>query len=57
MNKRMTIFAGASKAVDPDQYPTTVEFFDRLPISVTTNLLFKSVVAFLMQDDKIGYLI
>ena len=54
MNKRMTIFAGAgaSKAVDPDQYPTTVEFFDGLPIFVTTNLLFKSVVALLMQDDK-----
>ena len=54
MNKRITIFAGAgaSKAVDPDQYPTTVEFFDRLPISVATNLLFESVVAFLMQDDK-----
>lgn len=50
----MTIFAGAgaSKAIDPDQYPTTVEFFDRLPISVTTNLLFESVVALLMQDDK-----
>ena len=50
----MAIFAcaGASRAVDPDQYPTTVEFLVRLPISVTNNLIFKSVVAFLMRDDE-----
>ena len=54
MHKRITIFAdaGASKPVDPDQYPTAVEFFARLPFYSNTNLLFKSVVAFLMQDGK-----
>src|ERR1041385_4384868 len=32
--------AGASKAVDPEAYPTTVEFFERLPGAVTNDTLF-----------------
>jgi len=32
--------AGASKAVDPQAYPTTVEFFERLPPEVKNDTLF-----------------
>ncbi len=39
--------AGASKAVRPDQYPTTVEFFDKLPEPVTQDDLFKLSVQYL----------
>jgi SIR2-like protein len=36
--------AGASKAVDPTQYPTTVEFFERLPASIKNTSMFELVV-------------
>ena len=39
--------AGASKAVSPDQYPTTVEFFERLPEGVTSLPLFGAITEFL----------
>ncbi len=46
--------AGASKAVAPDRYPTTVEFFESLPEPVTGNRLFMEVVAFLKRDSGNG---
>lgn len=42
--------AGASKAVGPDRYPTTVEFFDALPSEVTSQPHFQHVDAFLRQS-------
>lgn len=58
MNKNQTIVvfagAGASKAVAPEKYPTTVEFFENLPDSITKNELFKQVVVFLKQDSGEG---
>lgn len=39
--------AGASKAVRPERYPTTVEFFERLPEDVTGDLLFRYAVDYL----------
>src|SRR5687767_3340220 len=36
--------AGASKAVDPTQYPTTVEFFDRLPERITHRKLYNLLI-------------
>ncbi|HET6976214.1 MAG TPA: SIR2 family protein [Pyrinomonadaceae bacterium] len=46
--------AGASKAVDPQQYPTTVEFFARLPQHVTADDLFARAVEYLTLKDKTG---
>lgn len=43
--------AGASKAVDPDSYPTTAEFFSRLPESISNAVLFKNTVEFLKGQD------
>ncbi len=39
--------AGGSAAVDREQYPTTVEFFNRLPDGITRNNLFAQVREFL----------
>ncbi len=39
--------AGASKAVGPSQYPTTVEFFNALPAEVTSQPHFQHVETFL----------
>ena len=39
--------AGGSAAVDPEQYPTTVEFFNRLPGDITEDALFIKVSNFL----------
>lgn len=47
--------AGGSAAVDPEQYPTTVEFFERLPQEVTGDPLFALILAFLRaqkEDDQ-----
>ncbi len=44
--------AGGSAAVDPKQYPTTLEFFNLLPDSITTNTLFTSVKGFLTGPKK-----
>lgn len=46
--------AGASKAVAPEKYPTTVEFFDDLPEKITSNQLFEQVVGFLKEDSGEG---
>jgi hypothetical protein len=43
--------AGASKAVDPSMYPTTAEFFERLPDSIRGTPLFGGTVEFLRQKD------
>ena len=39
--------AGGSAAVDPEQYPTTVEFFNRLPDDIEEAPLFIQICAFL----------
>ena len=39
--------AGASYSVDPEQYPTTVEFFERLPSEVTKNQFFQETHRYL----------
>jgi hypothetical protein len=45
--------AGASKAVAPSKYPTTVEFFQSLPQSIKRNQLFIELERFLTRDgDK-----
>jgi hypothetical protein len=43
------IFAGAgvSKATNPNKYPTTVDFYDRLGLEVRNDELFKSVDSYL----------
>jgi hypothetical protein len=46
--------AGASKAVNPKHYPTTVEFFERLPTKITRAKLFAEAVEFLKTDDPLG---
>ena len=46
--------AGGSAAVDPDQYPTTVEFFKRLPPEITGEHLFVLVRDFLMTQKEDG---
>jgi SIR2-like domain len=53
MNNRALIFAGAgaSKAVNANKFPTTVEFFERLPSSITENLLFLHIVGFLRRSN------
>jgi SIR2-like domain len=41
--------AGASKAVDPEHYPTTVEFFERLPEKIRQDRLFSFAHRFLKE--------
>lgn len=52
-DKSILIFAGAgaSKAVAPDVYPTTIEFFNGLPTSVKSNPLFAKVENFIKQTS------
>lgn len=48
--------AGASKAVQPKKFPTTLEFFERLPQSVLSDQYFQFVLGFLKTqrgDDVI----
>lgn len=42
--------AGASKAVAPDKYPTTEQFFDELPDRVKGNRVFREVLHFVKRD-------
>jgi len=44
--------AGASKAVNSKQYPTTVEFFERLPESIKSNSLFEKILEFINSTGK-----
>lgn len=46
--------AGGSAAVESEQYPTTVEFFKRLPPEITKLPLFKHVCDFLKTQKKDG---
>ena len=46
--------AGGSAAVDPEQYPTTVEFFNRLPEGITQDPLFILVGEFLRTQKEDG---
>lgn len=46
--------AGGSAAVDSEQYPTTVEFFNRLPPEITQLPLFKHVCDFLKTQKEDG---
>ena len=46
--------AGGSAAVDPKQYPTTVEFFNRLPREITQDPLFTLVCEFLRSQKEDG---
>lgn len=43
--------AGASKAVDPETYPTTVNFFEKLPEHITSQPAFQSTVSFLREGN------
>lgn len=44
--------AGASKAVDGESYPTTVEFFKRLPKDITSDKIFSDLLLFLSSQLK-----
>ena len=46
--------AGGSAAVDPEQYPTTVGFFERLPEEITQDPLFTIVSEFLGTQKEDG---
>jgi len=51
INSRILVFAGAgaSKAVNLSQFPTTKEFFERLPEDVTSNFYFGLIVKYLQS--------
>jgi hypothetical protein len=53
MTNRALIFAGAgaSKAVNAEQFPTTVEFFDRLPETIKSNGLFQLTLDYLRRAE------
>lgn len=44
--------AGASKAVNPKEYPTTVEFFDGLPDDIKTATLFTLALKYLRRHGR-----
>lgn len=44
--------AGASTALNRDQYPTTVEFFARLPDSIQQDAVFKFIMQYLSSRKK-----
>lgn len=44
--------AGSSAAVDPKQYPTTVEFFNRLPDNIKQDRLFLCVCEFIQTHKE-----
>lgn len=46
--------AGGSAAVDPEQYPTTVEFFNRLPEEITQDPSFTLIGEFLRTQKEDG---
>jgi len=53
MSKNILIFAGAgaSKAVNSSEFPTTLEFFEKLPSEITETTLFRQAVGF-VQNQK-----
>ena len=46
--------AGSSAAVDSEQYPTTIEFFNRLPDNIKQDSLFAEVCNFLASQKEEG---
>ena len=46
--------AGASKAVSPTTYPTTIEFFEKLPDNIKSNAIFKNLEGYLRQGTPQG---
>lgn len=54
MKNRILLFAGAgaSKAINGEQFPTTVEFFDKLPKEIKNNNLFKHIQKFLTISNN-----
>ena len=46
--------AGGSAAVDAEQYPTTIEFFNRLPTDITNDPMFTTVQEFLRTKKEDG---
>lgn len=46
--------AGGSAAVDREQYPTTAKFFEKLPISIAEDILFKRVVERIEKTKPVG---
>ncbi len=52
--QRVVIFAGAgaSKAVNSKEFPTTVEFFDRLPDSVLANSTFRFALEYIKRVEQ-----
>lgn len=57
MSKNILIFAGAgaSKAVNSTEFPTTLEFFEKLPTRITETPLFQQAVSFIQsqKEDKV----
>ena len=57
MSKNILIFAGAgaSKAVNSTEFPTTLEFFEKLPTKITETPLFQQAVSFIQsqKEDKV----
>lgn len=54
MGNRLTIFAGAgaSKAVNSKEFPTTIEFFERLPDEIVSDNLFQFALAFINEVEE-----
>lgn len=54
MRPNILVFAGAgaSMAVNAEQFPTTFEFFKRLPDTITGFHLFQQIVAFIQSKTK-----
>lgn len=42
--------AGASKAVNPTKYPTTIEFFQNLPDNIKSDLIFSNLESYLRNN-------
>ncbi len=57
-DERILIFAGAgaSKAVAPESYPTTIEFFEHLPPSIRNNRLFRLVETYIKESNSDDYI-
>lgn len=54
MGTRLTIFAGAgaSKAVNSNEFPTTVEFFERLPAEIQNDSFFQFAISFIRETEN-----
>jgi len=54
MGRRVLVFAGAgaSKAVNSDSYPTTADFFNRLPEAISSNQYFRLLLEYLRSRSS-----